>query len=321
MSKFVLLKALAFAAICFSMSFAQGGRPPSQSPPAPSGGGNPVAAYVFGGEEMRGDLDEDLADAIVNNLVADRRYSQPRRGAREFYREVDRAQARNRRQILSDRDFCRIGGDFGVQYVVIMDIERAGRSNSVWARILDLNNCVLVATAEYVGLIRNASEVTAAANSLSAELLHRRIGKRGGSASSRPISKPEFTGTYMIRTMWNRGVDIVGNNNHNAHTWEVKGQASQNFTFEHLHDNTYRIVSNNGMVLTATTSRVVRMAWANGENQKWRVTTVDGNAVTIQNALDGRFLDVQGGNNRNGVSLIVYPQNNTNAQRFRLVRP
>ncbi|MDR3012348.1 MAG: fibrobacter succinogenes major paralogous domain-containing protein [Chitinispirillales bacterium] len=145
-----------------------------------SRGGDAVAAYVFGAETSANA--EALAEAVVDNLVRSRNYSAPRRGAREFFREADRAQARNRNRLLEDRDFCRIGSDFGVQYLCIVDIERAGRGNSVWARVIDLGNCRVIATAEYTGLIRNTREIQTAANSLTDELLRRRIGSRSTGA-------------------------------------------------------------------------------------------------------------------------------------------
>jgi hypothetical protein len=142
--------------------------------------GNAIAAYVFGGEEMRGENGELLAEGVVNNLVATGRYSNPRRGAREFFRAVDREQARNRGRMLEDRNFCRIGGDEGVQFLVIIDIESAGRGNSVWARLLDLDGCRILGTAEFTGLVRNTNEINAAARDLSNELVHRRMNRRGG---------------------------------------------------------------------------------------------------------------------------------------------
>lgn len=153
-----------------------------------SGAGNAVAAYVFGEENSKNA--EDLAEAVVNNLVGSGKYTQPRRGAREFFRAVDREQARNRGRMLEDRNFCRIGGDEGVQFLVIIDIEKAGRGNSVWARLLDLDQCRIIGTAEYTGLIRNNTEIRSAAKSLTDELIHRRVGRRGGGGSAPPPPPP-----------------------------------------------------------------------------------------------------------------------------------
>ena len=153
--------------------------PQTQTPPITHGSsdGNSVAAYVFGVENSAA---EELAEAVVNNLTAGRRYSAPRRGARQFFREVDRTQgAHNRGRLLSDRDFCRIGDDFGVNFLAIIDIERRGRTNSVWARILDLGSCQVIATAEYTGLVRNAHEIREAASALSSELFNGRVANRG----------------------------------------------------------------------------------------------------------------------------------------------
>jgi hypothetical protein len=129
-------------------------------------------------EEAR--LGEDLAEAIVNGLANSRTYSQPRRGARGFFREVEREENRlgRRGQLLDDRSFCKIGTDYEIEYLVIIDIEKRGRGNSVWARILDLETCRIIATGEYTGLIRNPGEVTQASNAIVSELLRRRTGSR-----------------------------------------------------------------------------------------------------------------------------------------------
>jgi hypothetical protein len=199
-----MLKALVIMpALCFAVVFAQVGGPSSR--PAPGGPGpgpgpggvNAVAAYVFGEENAKNA--EELAEAVVNDLAQSRKYSLPRRGAREFFRAADKLQARNRGKLLDDRDFCKIGADEGVQSLVIIDIEKAGRGNSVWARLLDLDNCRIVGTAEYTGLIRNTAEITKAATELSRELQFRRMGKRsiGGSAPPPPPPPPPQRGDQI----------------------------------------------------------------------------------------------------------------------------
>jgi hypothetical protein len=160
---------------------------------APSGGGgNAIAAYVFGIDEAANG--EELSEAIVTNLSSSRKYSEPRRGARGFFREVEKRED-SKRGLLSDKDFCRIGSDYEVDYLVIIDIEKAGRGNSVWARILNLDNCRLIATAEYTGLVRNKPEIRQAAKAISDELLNARIGKRsisggGGGAAVAASAQP-----------------------------------------------------------------------------------------------------------------------------------
>ncbi|MCL2182588.1 MAG: hypothetical protein FWB85_03860 [Chitinispirillia bacterium] len=174
MTKSVMLKALAFTALCFSVAFAQavvGGAKTGGG----GGGSNTIAAYVFGGDDMKGDLAEELAEALANNLVRDGKYSHPRRGARGFFKEVQKAEDRlgRRGKLLDDRDFCKIGDDEGVQYLVVLDIQKAGRGTSVRSRILDLGRCQVGATSDYIKLIRNTAEVNTAAAEISAELLKR----------------------------------------------------------------------------------------------------------------------------------------------------
>jgi len=143
--------------------------------------GNAIAGYVFGEDNLRNA--EELAEAVVKGLAADRKYSEPKRNSREFFREVEKMEqkAERRGKLPEDKDFCRIGDDFGVDFLCIIDIEKVGRqSASVWARIINLDNCQLIATGEYTGLIRNPIEIEKATNALVAELTKRQIGRRAG---------------------------------------------------------------------------------------------------------------------------------------------
>jgi TolB-like protein len=142
--------------------------PPSPPPSSTANRGNSIVAYVYGGEHIWGGSAEELAVTVVSGLVRSGRYTQPSRGTAEFLREVDRLAGRG--WIPEDRDFCRIGSGAGVQFLVIV---RMGRGNRVRARLLDLSNCQVIATAEYTGLVRNNTEIRAAANALSSELLQR----------------------------------------------------------------------------------------------------------------------------------------------------
>jgi hypothetical protein len=154
--------------------------PPPPPPPPPRVRGNAIAGYVFGEDNVRNA--EELAEAVVTGLVNDRKYSQPRRRSAEFFREVEKAQdrAQRRGKLLEDKDFCRIGDEFGVDYLCIIDIERAGRGASIWARIINLDNCALVATGESTALIRNSGEINAVASQLVSQLTQHRIGRRSG---------------------------------------------------------------------------------------------------------------------------------------------
>ena len=145
-------------------------------PPPPAQRGNQIAAYVFGMEQAK--LGEDLSQYIVDGLANSKKYSQPRRGARGFFQAADREQAKNRGRMLEDRNFCKIGTDYEIEYLVIIDIQKAGRGNSVWARILDLETCNIIATGESTALIRNDAEARTVANDLVTQLLRRSVGKR-----------------------------------------------------------------------------------------------------------------------------------------------
>jgi len=182
--------------VCSSLVFGQkaiggpAGAPPPPPPPPPRAAGNVIAGYTFGDDNVKNG--EDLAEAVVAKLAASAKYSNTGRGSRAFFREVEKLEAKSERRgkLPEDRDFCRIGGDFGVNYLCIIDIEKTGRGASVWARILDLSNCTVVANGEFVGLVRNTAEIEKAANELSGKLLQRQIFKRSIAAALAPPPPP-----------------------------------------------------------------------------------------------------------------------------------
>jgi uncharacterized protein YjbK len=164
-----------------------GGAPVASSTPAPAPRGNQIAAYVFGMDQAK--LGEDLSQYIVDGLANSKKYSQPRKGARGFFQAADREQAKNRGRMLEDRNFCKIGTDYEIEYLVIIDIQKAGRGNSVWARILDLETCNIIATGENTSLIRNDQEAKTVANDLVTQLLRRSVGKRSTGGGGAPINR------------------------------------------------------------------------------------------------------------------------------------
>jgi len=123
---------------------------------------------------------EELAEAVVAKLAANRKYSEPKRKSREFFREVEKLEARAERrgQLLADKDFCKIGNDFGVEYLCVIDIEKKGRGASIWARIIDLDKCTIIATGESTALIRNTEEINKVSDELVSELVNRKVGTR-----------------------------------------------------------------------------------------------------------------------------------------------
>ncbi len=149
--------------------------PPPPPPPTRSSSGDAIACYMFGADNARNA--EELAERVVDKLASSRKYSISRRRNSEFFMEMEKS-SDGRGGLPSDRDICLAGRNFGVSYVCVIDIVKAGRGASIWGRIMDLSNCQIVGTAEFVGLIRNSAEIDRAANELSRELLFRRINKR-----------------------------------------------------------------------------------------------------------------------------------------------
>jgi len=79
---------------------------------------------------------------------------------------------------LDESDFCRIGNDYGVEYLCLINVEKKGIRTSVWAQIFDLEKCRVIATGESIRRVSSDEEVRAAADEIVGELRASRIGKR-----------------------------------------------------------------------------------------------------------------------------------------------
>jgi hypothetical protein len=104
--------------------------------------------------------------------------------------------------------------------------------------------------------------------------------------------------------------------------WPANGGPNQQWRFEPVGDQVYKIVSvNSGQVLdvagrsTAPGTRVIQWPWNGGTNQQWRVEPV-GDQVRIVSVNSGQVLDVEGASSANGTSIIQWPWNGGANQRW-----
>jgi hypothetical protein len=108
--------------------------------------------------------------------------------------------------------------------------------------------------------------------------------------------------------------------------WTGHGGANQQWRFEYVGPNAWRIVSvHSGKVLDvaggslADGAPVIQWTWHGGPNQQWRVEPVDETAVRIVSVKSGKVLDVPGGSTADGPQLIQWTWHGGNNQRWRLV--
>ena len=68
-------------------------------------------------------------------------------------------------------------------------------------------------------------------------------------------------------------------------------------------------------------SNVIQYKGNGGNNQKWYVTNLGNNVITIRSVLKGgRMLDVENGANTDGANIRLWSANGANAQKFKVVK-
>ncbi|WP_310603190.1 phosphatidylinositol-specific phospholipase C domain-containing protein [Anaerosporobacter sp.] len=139
----------------------------------------------------------------------------------------------------------------------------------------------------------------------------------------------EDKGIYQILCKCSlKHIDINGRkkeDNVEAVIWTPYDAESQQFSFEHVDKDTYRIVAvHSGKCLEPTGSKnrdkVVQKAISNSDNQLWLLEEKEEGWLALKSKTSGLYLDVNNGNKHNGNSMVVYEANGTDAQRFNLHR-
>jgi hypothetical protein len=107
--------------------------------------------------------------------------------------------------------------------------------------------------------------------------------------------------------------------------WPSNGGANQQWRFEGVAPNTYRIVAvHSGKVLdvegasTADGARVIQWPWHGGTNQQWRFEGVGPGEYRIVSVRSGKVLDVAGESLANGAPIIQWSYHGRTNQRWRL---
>ena len=107
--------------------------------------------------------------------------------------------------------------------------------------------------------------------------------------------------------------------------WPWNGGANQQWHFEAVVPNTWRIVSvNSGKVLDVFRAlkddgaAVIQWPWNGGANQQWRFEPVGENVFRIVSVNSGKVLDVYGASLLDGARLIQWPWHEGNNQRWQL---
>ncbi|HEV3401666.1 MAG TPA: RICIN domain-containing protein [Acidimicrobiales bacterium] len=126
----------------------------------------------------------------------------------------------------------------------------------------------------------------------------------------------------------NQNVDVAGVSQADGAPviqWPGNGGANQQWRFEGVAPNTYRIVAvHSGKVLdvegasTADGARVIQWPWHGGTNQQWRFEGVGPGEYRIVSVRSGKVLDVAGESLANGAPIIQWPYHGRTNQRWRL---
>lgn len=113
-------------------------------------------------------------------------------------------------------------------------------------------------------------------------------------------------------------VQLYQDNNTKAQNFKVV--VSHSVQSSDLGNFTARLTSNN-RALSIDGSNAVVQPRKIGKDQVWRFVYSRGSGTyTITNVLNGKCLDVSGGADRNGANIQTYAANNTNAQRWYLLK-
>ena len=107
--------------------------------------------------------------------------------------------------------------------------------------------------------------------------------------------------------------------------WTPHGGLNQQWRFEQITSDAYRIVSvNSGMVLDVkgrsldSGAEVIQWPWTGGPNQLWRMEAVGEGQFRVVSVHSGKVIDVKGGSTANGTPLIQWPWHGGANQRWRL---
>ena len=128
------------------------------------------------------------------------------------------------------------------------------------------------------------------------------------------LANPRFNVTSAAS---NKLVDVYGGSQRAGAAviqWSPTGGPNQQWRFEPLGDDVYRVVAvHSGQVLdvhgrsTAPGAEVVQWPWNGGPNQQWRLVPLSGGLVQIVSVNSGLVLDVYGGSAAEGAKLIQWP--------------
>lgn len=126
----------------------------------------------------------------------------------------------------------------------------------------------------------------------------------------------------------NKNVDVYGgwvSDGAPLIQWPAHGQANQQWRFESVGADRYRIVAvHSGKVMdverasTADGARVIQWPWNGGANQQWRLEPVGEDQYRVVSVLSGKVLDVYGGWTADGAPLIQWPWHGAANQRWRI---
>ena len=127
-----------------------------------------VAVYVTG--EQSG-INKVLGDQLVAAFAKSGQYTAVERTA-SFLSELSKEQGYQRSGSVSDSEIARLGGQFGVNYVCVVDISDVFEKKYISARLIDVLTAEIVNTANESSQLNSMEELIRVSNVLKSQLFN-----------------------------------------------------------------------------------------------------------------------------------------------------
>ncbi len=151
-------------------------------------------------------------------------------------------------------------------------------------------------------------------------------------AEARYVAGHVNYGTYRVEPTHTGGMAMeVGGggtaDGDDVQQWSWNGHDFQQWRFEHVGDDEYRLVNaNSGKVLevaggrTTDGANVQQWSWNGSDAQRWRADLLDDGTYRLVNANSGKVLEVAGGGTSDGTNVQQWSWNGNDFQRWELDR-
>ena len=134
-----------------------------------------VAVYVTGPESG---INKVLGDQLVAAFAKSGNYTAIERTA-SFLSELNREQGYQRSGAVSDKEIARLGGQFGVNYVCVVDMSDVFGKKYISARLIDVVTAEVINTANTTSALNNMDDLLLASNAIATGLTGKTAKEKG----------------------------------------------------------------------------------------------------------------------------------------------